>query len=140
MGQSETGVVNMAFVKPSEKSSEPAEIDKAGETQVEGQIREFVRRDVATLRRQPENDSEIVASNIGTLLQRVAGTSVKEIDKLIAELQTLREMLHNEGARVQREIVEYATLSQAAMQSTRIIAESLTHWKKVPDAPSMRHE
>lgn len=120
------------------KSRESAEIDKAVETEVEGEIREFVRRDVATLRRPPENDSEMVASNIGSLLQRVAGTSVQEIDKLIGELQTLREMLHNEGARVQREIVEYATLSQAAMQSTKIIAESLTHWKKVPDAPSMR--
>jgi hypothetical protein len=65
---------------------------------------------------------------------------VKEIDKLIAELQTLREMLQSEGARVQREIVEYASLSQAAMQSTRIIADSLSSWKKVPDAPSMRHE
>ena len=120
------------------KAREPAEFDRAAETQVEGEIREFVRRDVATLRRPPENDSEMVASNIGSLLQRVAGTSVQEIDRLISELQTLREMLHNEGARVQREIVEYATLSQAAMQSTKIIAESLTHWKKIPDAPSLR--
>jgi hypothetical protein len=121
------------------KSREPAELEKSAETEVEGEIREFVRRDVATLRRQqPEADSEMVASNISSLLQRVAGTSVQEIDKLIGELQTLREMLHNEGARVQREIVEYATLSQAAMQSTKIIAESLTHWKKVPDAPSIR--
>jgi hypothetical protein len=120
------------------KSREPAELDKLPESQVEGDIREFVRRDVATLRRPPDNDSEIVASNIGSLLQRVAGTSVQEIDKLITELQTLREMLQTEGARVQREIVEYATLSQAAMQSTKIIAESLTHWKKIPDAPSMR--
>jgi hypothetical protein len=120
------------------KSREPAELDKPAESEVEGEIREFVRRDVATLRRQPENDSEMVASNISSLLQRVAGTSVQEIDKLIGELQTLREMLHAEGARVQREIVEYATLSQAAMQSTKIIAESLTHWKKVPDAPSIR--
>ena len=113
--------------------------DKSGlESAVEGEIREFVRRDVATLRRQPESDSEMVASNIGSLLKRVAGTSVQEIDKLIGELQTLREMLAPEGARVQREIVEYATLSQAAMQSTKIIAESLTHWKKVPDAPSIR--
>jgi hypothetical protein len=119
------------------KSREPAELEKSAETEVEGEIREFVRRDVATLRRA-ENDSEMVASNISSLLQRVAGTSVQEIDKLISELQTLREMLHNEGARVQREIVEYATLSQAAMQSTKIIAESLTHWKKVPDAPSIR--
>jgi cation transport regulator ChaC len=121
------------------KTRESAEVDTSVETAVEGEIRDFVRRDVATsLRRQPESDSEMVASNIGALLQRVAGTSVQEIDKLITELQTLRDMLHNEAARVQREIVEYATLSNAALQSTKIIAESLTHWKKVPDAPSLR--
>jgi hypothetical protein len=120
------------------KTRESVEAEKDTETEVEGEIREFVRRDVATLRRQPESDSEMVASNISSLLQRVSGTSVQEIDKLISELQTLREMLANEGARVQREIVEYATLSQAAMQSTKIIAESLGQWKKVPDAPSMR--
>jgi hypothetical protein len=120
------------------KSREPTDLDKPADTGVEGEIREFVRRDVAGLRRQPENESELVANNIGNLLQRVAGTSVQEIDKLIGELQTLREMLSSEGARVQKEIVEYATLSQAAMQSTRIIAESISHWKKIPDAPSIR--
>jgi hypothetical protein len=122
------------------KPSETTYIDKPAEGQVEGEIREFVRRDIATFRRQPESDGEVVANNIGTLLQRVAGTSVKEIDKLIVELQTLREMLQKEGARVQREIVEFATLSQAAMQSTKIITESLTQWKRVPDAPSMRED
>jgi hypothetical protein len=121
------------------RSSETAEAAKPAEAQVEGEIREFVRRDVAT-RRNPENDSEMVASNIGSLLQRVAGTSVREIDKLIVELQTLRDMLQNEGARVQREIVEFASLSQGAMQSTRIITESLNQWRKVPDAPSMRQD
>src|SRR5436305_6990242 len=122
------------------QSRDTADSDKKAEAQVEGEIREFVRRDVATLRRSPESESEMVASNIGTLLHRVAGSSVQEIDKLISELQTLRDMLQTEGARVQREIVEYATLTQAAMQSTKIIAESLTHWKKVPDAPSLRSE
>ena len=119
------------------KTRESADIETSAETEMEGEIRDFVRRDVATsLRRQPE--SEVVATNIGALLQRVAGTSVQEIEKLIGELQTLRDMLQTEAARVQREIVEYATLSQAAMQSTKIIAESLTQWKKVPDAPSLR--
>jgi hypothetical protein len=131
----ETGVSNMAFLN----TRDSAELDQTAESEVEGEIREFVRRDVATsLRRQPESDSEMVAGNINSLLQRVAGTSVQEIDKLITELQTLRDMLHSEAARVQREIVEYATLSQAALQSTKIIAESLTSWKKVPDAPSLR--
>jgi cation transport regulator ChaC len=121
------------------KTRESAEAETSAETEMEGEIRDFVRRDVATsLRRQPESDSEVVATNIGALLQRVAGTSVQEIEKLISELQTLRDMLQTEAARVQREIVEYATLSQAAMQSTKIIAESLTQWKKVPDAPSLR--
>jgi hypothetical protein len=128
------GGTNMTFLK----TREPVEVETSAETEVEGEIREFVRRDVVGIRRQPESDSELVATNINQLLQRVAGTSVQEIDKLIAELQTLRDTLQSEAARVQREIVEYATLSQAALQSTKIIAESLTHWKKVPDAPSLR--
>ena len=71
--------------------------DKSGlESAVEGEIREFVRRDVATLRRQPESDSEMVASNIGSLLQRVAGTSVQEIDKLIGELDRVRPGLRGD--------------------------------------------
>ena len=119
------------------KTREPADMDKSGESEVEGEIREFVRRDVATLRRQPESDSEMVASNISSLLQRVSLSSVQEIDRLINDLQMLRERLHEEGERVQRQIVEYASLSQAAMQSTKIISESLHHWKKVPDAPSL---
>jgi cell division septum initiation protein DivIVA len=107
-----------------------ADVDQATEAAVEGEIRNFVRRDGAALRRAPETDSELVVNNISTLLQRVAGTSVQEIDRLISELQTLRELLHEEGARVQREIAEYANLSQSAMHSTKIIAESLSQWKK----------
>ena len=106
---------------------------------VEGEIREFVRRDVASQRRQPD-EGKAVADNISSLLQRVSVNSVQEIDRLISDLQVLRNRLHEEGERVQREIVEYATLSQAAMQSTKIIAESLSHWKRVPDAPSISED
>ena len=120
------------------KRLESADGGMSLETAMEGEVREFVRRDFASVRRPPENDGEMVANNISSLLQRVSGTSVQEIDRLIGELQTLRDMLQNEGVRVQREIIQYANLSQAAMQSTKIIAESLTNWKKVPDAPSIR--
>jgi sulfur transfer protein SufE len=111
------------------KSGKPTESNEAVETAVEGEIREFVRRDANALRRAPESDSELVAGNINLLLQRVAGTSVQEIDHLISELQTLREMLQAEATRVQRELAQYAHLSQSAMQSTKIIAESLAQWK-----------
>jgi hypothetical protein len=107
------------------------------EAEVEGKIPEFVRRDVAGLRRHPENDGTIVADNISSLLQRVSASSVQEIDGLISDLKILRERLHREGERMQREIVEYASLSQAAMQSTKVISEGLSHWKRVPNALSI---
>ena len=53
----------------------------------------------------------------------------ERLDRLMGELHTLRELLQSEGARVQREITEYAHLSQSAMQSTKIITESLAKWK-----------
>lgn len=119
------------------KARETGDDDREPTSEVEFDIREFVRRDGQSLRRQPENDSEVVAGNIGSLLQRVSGSSVIEIDRLIGELQALRDMLNEEGARVRQEVVDYATMSQAAMHSTKIIAESLAHWKRVPDAPSI---
>ena len=71
------------------------------------------------------------------LLQGATTTSVQEIDKLITELQTLRDTLHSERARVQREIVQYSTLTRATLESTKIVAESLMQFKKITDAPAL---
>ena len=115
-----------------------AEHNEPAEMELEGEIREFVSRDVVSnVGRWPENETELVASNINSVLQRVTATSVQEIDALISELESSRDMLHTEAARVQREIVQYATLIQGALHSTKIIAESLTQWKKVPDAQTL---
>jgi hypothetical protein len=91
----------------------------------------------APMARSPEAESEAVANSIGSLLQRVAGSSVQEISQLIAELQTMRTSLESEGARVQREIIEYAHLSQSAMQTTKVIAENLARRKVHADAPKL---
>jgi hypothetical protein len=107
------------------------------EAEVEEEIREFVGRDVAGLRQRLENDGTIVADNISSLLGRVSASSIQEIDRLISDLKILRERLNDEGRRMQREIVEFASLNQATMQSTKVIAESLSHWKRAPDAPSI---
>jgi hypothetical protein len=128
------------------KSRDSLDFDKPTGAGMEGEIREFVRRDrdrdrePASPRRDAgrEADSDLVANNINALIQRVAGTSVQEIDRLIAELQILRDRLHSEGNRVQREIAEYARLSQSAMQSTKIIADGLSNWKSAADARSAR--
>ncbi|MGA2815190.1 MAG: hypothetical protein ABSE67_02620 [Xanthobacteraceae bacterium] len=114
----------MSSVKP---------VDKSPEMEVEGNIRELVRRDSTALR-HAESDSEMSANNLNSLLRRVSATSTREIDELIGELQTLREKLQADGNRVQRDIAEYAELSQSVMQVTKIISESV---KKLPGAPSV---
>jgi len=120
------------------KMRNTVEDDQPAETEVEGEIREFVRRDVVTNSgRAPENESERVATSINSVLQRATATSVQEIDRLITKMQTLRDTLHSEATRVQVEVFRYATLTQAALQSTKIIAESLTQLKKGPDAPAL---
>ncbi len=122
----------MAFLKAGYTAER--EHDHSAETEAEGKIREFVRRDVVSNPGcQPENDSQLVASNVNSVLQRVTETSVQEIDKLITDLQTLSNMLDSEASRVQREVVQYSTFTQAALQSTKIIAESLERWKKASD-------
>lgn len=127
---------------PSEKpetveTPDATDANLAAVNEVEAGIRDFVRSDVAYLRRPGQTasltdtvaDSDAAVKNVNSLIQRVAGTSLGEIENLITELETLRDLLHVEGQRVQREIAGYAHLSHAAMKSTRIIAENLQQWK-----------
>jgi hypothetical protein len=104
--------------------------------EVENEIRNFVRNDVAYLRRPRagvEPPAEATVNNVNFLIQRVAGASLAEISNLIDELEALRELLHSEGQRVQREIAGYAQLSQAAMKSTRVISDNMALWKSGGD-------
>jgi hypothetical protein len=119
----------MSVIRP----DRPGELDEATANatvkEVEGEIREFVRRDISIFRRPRPEEGEAASDNINALIQRVAGQSVSEIDRVIGELTQVRDMLRNEGDRVQREIAGYASLSQAAMTSMKIIADSMTQWR-----------
>jgi hypothetical protein len=122
---------SMSVTKP-ERTTEnnPAEATAtAAVEQVEGEIRAFVRRDVSSFRRPRTESGDAGVDNITSVIERVSGASVAEIDRVVAELSRVREMLRSEGERVQREIAGYANLSQAAMTSMKIIADSVTKWK-----------
>jgi hypothetical protein len=116
------------------------DVDQAAAVaEFEGEIREFVRRDVSFWRRnRQEPATDAVAENVNSVIQRMAGASIEEVERVIAELQTVRDLLRAEGERVQREIAGYATLGQAAMSSMKIISESLARWR--PADPQSRQE
>lgn len=110
----------MNYVKPIESAEIAEAPDLAG--------------GVTGFRRADTTDGEIMASNLGNLLRRVSGVSMREIDKLINELQALREKLRADSDRIQRDIEDYAAVSQQAMQLTKIICESV---RNLPDAARM---
>jgi hypothetical protein len=141
------------------EQTEPKDDDSnlAAVSEVEAGIRDFVRNDIAYLRRAVpgmvnsssetgsssadaplEATAEATVNSVNSLIQRVAGTSLSEIEKLVSELESLRDLLHAEGQRVQREISGYAQLSQAAMKSTRLIADNVAQWKRTADG--LRHD
>jgi hypothetical protein len=78
--------------------------------------------------RQAES-SHYEISKLSTLLRQMVQAPTSEIDSLIGALQLLREKLQTVGNRIQRDIEEYAALSQQVMQLTTIISESV---KKLP--------
>jgi hypothetical protein len=127
-----------------ERTDEDANL--AAVTDVEAGIRDFVRNDIAYLRRptpsmvpssapMENNGADAAVNSVNTLIQRVAGVSLNEIENLISELEGLRSLMHNEGQRVQRELAGYAQLSQAAMKSSRMIADNLAQWKRATPLP-----
>jgi hypothetical protein len=140
----------MNAIRPEKIESTDEDTDLAAASEVEAGIRDFVRNDIAYLRRPspapnmvPGTDvaadpnADATVNNVNSLIQRVAGTSLAEIENLISELESLRDILHAEGQRVQREISGYAQLSQAAMKSTRMIADNVAQWKRAADG--LRH-
>ena len=134
----------MTAIRSESIESTEEDSNLAAVSEVEAGIRDFVRNDVAYLRRAPsmlsgsetqlEPNTEATVNNVNSLIQRVAGTSLGEIENLISELESLRDLLHAEGQRVQREISGYAQLSQAAMKSTRMIADNVAQWKRAADS------
>jgi hypothetical protein len=134
----------MNAIRSEKIESTEVDPDLAAASEVEAGIRDFVRNDIAYLRRPAptmlatadaalEPGAEATVNSVNSLIQRVAGTSLAEIEKLISELEGLRDLLHAEGQRVQREISGYAQLSQAAMKSTRMISENVAQWKRAAD-------
>jgi hypothetical protein len=104
------------------------DVDRQASNEFEGEIREFIRRDVSARRPGTEAaaSSQAESDNLNSLLERVSGATVSEIDRLISELQTIRSMLQSEGDRIRREITGYAGLSQSAVATMKVINETLT--------------
>jgi len=120
--------------RPPEKFSD---VDQVAANNVEDEIRQVVRRDMPFLQRQRSEgnaDSSAIES-LNALVGRLAIDSMEDIDRVIRDLESIRDMLQKEGQRVIREIAGYTSLSDAARAAMRVIADSIKQWKNLSDKP-----
>jgi hypothetical protein len=96
----------------------------------EGEMREFLRRGISIGERpQTPTTGHTAAEDMNSLIQHVSVSSTEEIERVISELQAIRDSFRTEGDRVQRATTNYAGMSQTAMSSMRIIADGLLQLK-----------
>jgi hypothetical protein len=97
--------------------------------QIEEAIRDSVRQNAPHIRHEPENTSQVV-TDVNSLVRRVAGVSLDQLDDAIVDLRQLRDFLHSEGERIQSEISGYLQLNHIAIGSTKSIVDNIVQWKK----------
>jgi methyl-accepting chemotaxis protein len=73
--------------------------------------------------------------NLSDLLGQVSENSTGGIDSIIGELERLRGKLKTDAERIQREIEEYAALSQQVMQFTKVISDGVDKVRASVDRP-----
>ena len=97
--------------------------------QIEEALRESVRQNAAHMRHESENTSQVV-TDVNSLVQRVADVSLDQLDDAIVDLRQLRDFLHSEGERIQREISGYLQLNHTSISAMRSIVDNIAQWKK----------
>jgi len=125
--------MTLQFDRPIEQDETDIVSSRALE-QVEGELRDFIRRDRGDqrkLRSLPATHASLVPSSdyADSLFQENA------TDRAVAELQNMRDELEREAERVQQELTSYAMVSQSALGSIRSISDSLAQWKQPDGAP-----
>ena len=77
-------------------------------------------------------ESALATENLNVMIRNAAIDSMEEIDRVIRELESVRDMLLNEGARISREVNRYASVKRAAATAMEAISENLKQWKERP--------
>ena len=84
-------------------SGQHEQIDAAA--QLEEDITALIRRDIPpSHHRDREPVANPTSGHMNGLLQQVAGTSIEEIDRIILELQSVRDLLRGESERLSNEV------------------------------------
>jgi hypothetical protein len=76
------------------------------------------------------DEAALDGGDVATLVQKIAAKSIAEMKRLIGELQQAHDHLQTEGERIECEAACHVALSQTALESVKIISETVSGWRK----------
>jgi hypothetical protein len=111
-------------VTPVARMSDPRKVERPQRAPARPEGGQMVRPP-----REPER--EVARGEACAIIDWLSVGSVREIDSLIAVLRSLCDELYVEQRRVQRELADFARVSDAAMETTSVIVETLGQWRSI---------
>ena len=78
----------------------------------------------------PSTPKTGIDSDVARLIHNVGAPSIAEFEKLIGELQEVRNFLQSEGERIRQETARYMNLAQMASASVKIILDAVSGWRE----------
>jgi Zn-dependent M32 family carboxypeptidase len=102
---------------------EPGEWARKALDIIESETRDLIHSGAST----PKSEADV---EIAPLVQKIAATSIAEIENMIEELQAAKDFLESEGQRVRRETEHYTNLTQMASASVKIISDTVAGWRE----------
>ena len=102
-------------------------VDRESANKIDGQIRASLRRGASTRPALVDRGTFVQreAGDINSMIERASGSTMLEIDRLVSELLAIRSVMQSEGERVRNEITQYTGLSLTAVDTIRIVADTL---------------
>jgi hypothetical protein len=70
--------------------------------------------------------------DLAFMISQISGSSVHEIDHLIAGLQGVRDKLNTDGERIRREVQQHTSFSRSIVDLTGIINDAMASVNKPP--------
>jgi hypothetical protein len=127
--RSKQGAVMKSNPLVSSKEPEVSMQAVAAMVDVAEEIRHFVPTETSSAS-EPADEAALHGGDVASLVQKITAKSTAEMERLIGELQQARDHLQSEGERIEREVAHHVALSQTALESVKIISETVGEWRK----------
>jgi hypothetical protein len=141
----------MVVVHPREVTNDkPKVLPRMTIAEIDDALTRFVLQDTTQLHQEaevplrasadPESAAQ-AATGINAIVQRVADTSLDQLDDAIVDLRGLHDFLHNEGERIQQQVSGFVQLNKVVREAADLVigsAKSRRVAKADPDPEQAR--